>query len=773
MTKISDLTSHLIVRLIRKVSRLLKPLLPDSLLHFYDQYREGYPLIDRSEVVLYAAPSVIPEYMPRVDIDIYPEQTFTKKVSLISTVLNESEHARQWLESLLHQSRLPDEIVIADGGSTDDTVEIIENFALTSPVKIKVVRAQGANIAQGRNIAIRNAAHPIIACTDFGCVLDKEWLQFLVLPFEIDPSVEVSAGYYEIAAQTTLDLLISHLFDINLDSLDPQSFLPSSRSLAMTKEFWNTAGRYPEWLTDAGEDTLFDFQAKSQKAHWAFVPSAKVFWRAPKSLKKLIGTYYRYAVGDGEVGTLSHHYWYKTIEVFESVLRLGIFLLLLGLMLTLLGVWGMMIDLGILLVFAHRFIQQNQRKSADLGINFYPYTLIYEIIGAAQMLGYTRGVLSRPKVQSRRVTYYQDNLQQIIDENSDREGIVVYPPTHDWGFMFQRPHQLARSFARKGYLYFFCTNNEKTDAVIGFKKVEPNLYLCNIPMETFQTLERPIVYIGSAWHRNTLSLFDHPTVMYDHYDDLEVSGAIIDDHIKLVEDSDIVLVTSQILLDTVRKHRPDVLLAPNGVDYEWIQRNRPSPSKSVPLDWKPVSAKGSAIIGYSGALAAWFDYELLSFLANDMPDLEFVLLGVDYDGSLHRSGVLEFDNVHWLGMKSYDELFRYVWRFDVGIIPFKVNPITLATSPIKLYEYMACKLPVVTTALPECKKYPSVLVADTYQEFADHLGTALSIRCDERYQAQADEIARNNAWDARVDAILARLNQRRRLGPSFVLSSLK
>ncbi|HEX6304642.1 MAG TPA: glycosyltransferase [Anaerolineales bacterium] len=744
-------------KLIKNIGRRLKPLLPESVLNFYIEYRKAYPLIDRSEVILYASGAELSHYAPRVNVDSYSDQSHKLKVSLIATVFNEGENAHQWLESLLQQSRLPDEIVIADGGSSDDTVEIIEGFALTSPVEINVIRAPGANIAQGRNIAIRNASHPIVACTDFGCVLDRDWLRHLLLPFELDPGIEVSAGYYRIEEHTNLDRLISHLFDINPQSVDPQAFLPSSRSLAMRKEFWDGAGRYPEWLTDAGEDTLFDFHAKSQVSRWAFVPGAKVFWRAPKSLKKLIRTYYRYAIGDGEVGTLSHHYWYKTIEVFEIILRFGILALVLALFPAFLGIWGIVIDLGILVAIALRFVQQNRRKSAALGLKFYPYTLLYEIIGAAQVSGFARGVLNRPRVRLRQVSYYREQLQQIVDGCTNREGIIIYPPTHDWGFMFQRPHQMARSFARKGYLYFFCTNNEKTDAVIGFESVESNLYLCHVPMETFQILERPIVYIGSAWHRNALSHFDHPTIIYDHYDDLEVSGAVLEDHKQLVEDASIVLVTSQILLDAVRQHRPEALFAPNGVDYDWIQRNRPHPLEDVPPDWGPVIESGNAIVGYSGALAAWFDYDLLSFLAKNLSNLEFVLLGVDYDGSLHQSGVLAFKNVHWLGMKSYDDLFQYVWRFDIGIIPFKINSITLATSPIKLYEYLACKLPVVTTALPECKKYPHVLVAETAQEFADHLGAALSQRCDQGYRARADEVARNNSWDARVGDILARL----------------
>ena len=759
----NDLIFYSLLKLVKKVGKQLKPLLPKSVLDFYAEYRRDFPLIDQSKIVLFAPSSVLPQYAPRVDIDRYVDQTARVKVSLITTVLNEGENARVWLESLLDQSRLPDEIVICDGGSTDETIEIIEEFAGITPVKVQLIKSRGMNIAQGRNTAIQAAMYPIVACTDFGCVLDQDWLWNLVLPFEIDPSLDLSSGYYEINQKTTLDHLSSHFFGVDLNAVDPQSFLPSSRSLALKKTFWAKSGRYPEWLTDAGEDTLFDFQAKSQNAKWAFAPQAKVFWKAPKTLKNLFKTFYRYAVGDGEAGTLSEHYWYKSIEVVRSILGYGIVLVSLVLLLIFLGSWGLMVDLAIFLVFTYIFVQKNRKICTDLEINFYPYTLIYEIVGSLQMIGFAKGVLNRSKVRDRQVEYYRGQLRRILDQSMDRNGVIIYPATHDWGFMFQRPHQMARSFAWKGYLYFFCTNNERTDAVFGFQEVEPNLYLCHVPQETFQILQEPVVYVGSAWHRSTLDSFDRPIIIYDHYDDLEVSGAMPEDHNHLIEDAKILLVTSQALLEKVSEKRSDVLFVPNGVDYDWIRQNRPDPFDELPEDWKPVATKGNPIIGYSGALAEWFDYDLLSFLAENMSTLEFALVGVDYDESLHRSGVLKYDNVHWLGMKSYDDLFKYVWRFDVGVIPFKINQITSATSPIKLFEYLACGLPVVTTALPECRKHQIALVADTYDQFADYLEVALSQKQDECYLSLANEIAQENTWEFRVSEILELLNQPDRL----------
>jgi glycosyltransferase involved in cell wall biosynthesis len=143
------------------------------------------------------------------------------------------------------------------------------------------------------------------------------------------------------------------------------------------------------------------------------------------------------------------------------------------------------------------------------------------------------------------------------------------------------------------------------------------------------------------------------------------------------------------------------------------------------------------------------------------PDWEFVFIGVNYDESLIRSGILDsgLANLHWLGMKPYDELFHYVWRFDVGIIPFKVNDITLATSPIKLFEYMACAKPVVSTALPECKEYPGVFIAETTEQFIERLHWALHARTDEVYLRTIDQVAQQNTWDQLAEAIIARLEK--------------
>src|SRR5688572_21768431 len=102
------------------------------------------------------------------------------RVSVICTVKNEASNIGRLLDSLLTQTRPPDEVVIADGGSMDGTVAVLEGYAAHAPWPLRILCAPGANISQGRNIAIHAATGDVIASTDAGVWLETQWLAELV-----------------------------------------------------------------------------------------------------------------------------------------------------------------------------------------------------------------------------------------------------------------------------------------------------------------------------------------------------------------------------------------------------------------------------------------------------------------------------------------------------------------------------------------------------------------------------------------------------------------
>ncbi|MEM3489711.1 MAG: glycosyltransferase [Nitrososphaerota archaeon] len=727
--------------------KIIRSLLGD----YYNVFRKETPFIDRSSVVTLTI-NCDSNLNDGLKILVTEENIGLRnqKVSLITTCLNEEKHLHSWFNSIMQQTRKPDELVIVDGGSTDRTIELLYELADKAPFPVKIIQSNGANIARGRNIAIRNSSYQLIVCSDIGTILDKDWLLYMVVPFEIDPEIKVSFG---ITLTLENQSPYSKYFVLPVENIIPQTFLPSSRTMGFFKSVWEEVGGYPEWLTDAGEDTLFDIFIKRLPIKCAYVPQAVVWWYGPDSFIQALKTAYRYAFGDGEAAVFTSNYMAKVRRNFLILSYLG---LLAGLYILVLIVFGSeIIFLIIALLMLMLIIRKTRGLKQLVKCN---ERLITFAISLCQSIAFVRGVLHRPLTELRWAKLLEDDLSRIIEKYRDRKDVVIYLPTHDWGYMFQRPQQIARAFAKQGYLWFYCTNNEKVDNVRSFVEVEDGLIICNVPLQVFSKVNNPIVYLGSSSLVSKLRYFNNPYIVYDHYDELSVSSSCEKDHLDLLRKANLVIVSSRRLLEKVHRVRSDVILVPNGVDYKFIASIRIE-NFEIPNDLKPVVELKKPIIGYSGALANWFDYELMVTVAKSCRHWEFVFIGDDYDHSLHSSNILSLPNVHWLGMKSYDQLFRYVYCFDVGIIPFKINEITMSASPIKLFEYAACGKPIVSTPIPECINYPEVLVASGDIEFIQSIEYALTLASDVNYQRKLENIARNNSWEVRTSKIIEKIKK--------------
>lgn len=219
-------------------------------------------------------------------------------VSVIMTVKNEGQSLRLLLDSLIQQTRPPDEVVVCDGGSTDDTIAILEEYRRWLP--LRVVVAPGSNISQGRNRAITAAAGPIIAVTDGGVILAPVWLEEIVRPI-VDEGAAAVSGWFEADPYTDFEVVMGATVLPTVEEIDPRSFLPSSRSVAFRKEAWAAAGGYPEWL-DYGEDLIFDIKVREKVGPFPFVPRAVAYFRPRGTMRAFARQYYRYARGDGKAG---------------------------------------------------------------------------------------------------------------------------------------------------------------------------------------------------------------------------------------------------------------------------------------------------------------------------------------------------------------------------------------------------------------------------------------------------------------------------------------
>lgn len=223
--------------------------------------------------------------------------TAVGEVSVVCTLLNEEGTVGQLLESLTAQSCAPVEVIIVDGGSVDRTVAVArERAAHDGRIRVHVV--WGANRSEGRNYAIRKARHELIAVTDGGCIASRRWLESITAPLRAG-TADVVSGFYEARACGGLDSIIGEVVVPRVQDVIPESFLPSSRSVAFRKACWQAVGGYPE-LFEENEDTVFDLLLREAGCRFAFAPQALVYWRPRRDLLALFRQYLRFGVGDGK-----------------------------------------------------------------------------------------------------------------------------------------------------------------------------------------------------------------------------------------------------------------------------------------------------------------------------------------------------------------------------------------------------------------------------------------------------------------------------------------
>jgi len=193
------------------------------------------------------------------------------------------------------------------------------------------------------------------------------------------------------------------------------------------------------------------------------------------------------------------------------------------------------------------------------------------------------------------------------------------------------------------------------------------------------------------------------------------------------------------------------LYLPHGVDYEHFacERTGKKPIETLEKIKKPV-------IGFFGSMDTWVDISAIAYLAKRFPQCSFVVIGHSVVPLTPFDGL---ENVYLLGRISYSELPQYARYFDVGLIPFVMNDLTKAVNPLKLMEYYAIGIPVISTRLPDIMDVPGPLYfAETNEEFEERLDEILSSNLSE-LRRQAQEIARKNSWEVRAESFIQFVGQ--------------
>jgi Glycosyl transferases group 1 len=360
----------------------------------------------------------------------------------------------------------------------------------------------------------------------------------------------------------------------------------------------------------------------------------------------------------------------------------------------------------------------------------------------------------------------------------------------DWSFRWQRPQQLLSQFADAGHRVFVFRATEflgPGGAAFQLEQLRPNVwevtlappvmidvYAGVIDPETvawfpafFEEMRREL-NIASAVSIVQVATWREAAaearrrfgwkIVYDCMDEWDsfpgMKAELVSAEERLVAEADLVTVSARRLFDKWQGRNPRVELVRNAADYTHFA----APSAGRLLDDVP-----HPIVGYFGAIAAWFDVALLASVAKQRPAYSFVLIGGVFDVDVTPLSALP--NVHLLGQQPYARMPAYLRAFDTCVIPFVVNEITAATDPVKFYEYLSLGKPVVSTHMPELEPHRELLyLADDADDFLRQLDRAVAEN-DEELRTRRIALARANTWAMRAEAM------RRAIGEVLELSS--
>lgn len=212
---------------------------------------------------------------------------------------------------------------------------------------------------------------------------------------------------------------------------------------------------------------------------------------------------------------------------------------------------------------------------------------------------------------------------------------------------------------------------------------------------------------------------------------------------KILVSADVIFTVSEYLKEHVFNGSAHAWCIQNGVDADFFTAARTQ---------LPLRAKNRHItVGYVGTIQSRVDFELVAYLAAAHPDKRFAFVGPVWDEA-HIHLVKDLQNVLFTGRIPYQDLPRFFSRFDIGIIPHKVDEFTKSMDPMKFYDYLAWGLPVVST-IRLTKDKTLLRFAPDYDEFSRALDEVQKEDSDDAHKKRID-FALKNSWQARVDEMM-------------------
>lgn len=314
------------------------------------------------------------------------------QISLVIPVRNEEESLARLVSSIRAQTRLPDEVILVDGGSTDCTVKLARELAADDG-RFRIVEAGQASPGRGRNVGAGEARYPWLAFTDAGIGLESDWLERLVEQVEEAPETDVVYGNFDPVTHTFFERCATIAYVPPKSPQDESGAMARGRFIAsslMRHEVWRRVGGFPDMR--AAEDLIFMERVEEQGARTRWAPRANVRWQLQPNLRR---TFRRFALySKHNVWAGRQRFWHYGIAR-QYVLALPFVVLAL-----LHSAWWLVVPALGLAARAAKSIRRH-REGHGLGwalnpLQFAGVVVVLLTVDLATFVGWAQALLTRP-----------------------------------------------------------------------------------------------------------------------------------------------------------------------------------------------------------------------------------------------------------------------------------------------------------------------------------------------------------------------------------------
>lgn len=224
----------------------------------------------------------------------------------------------------------------------------------------------------------------------------------------------------------------------------------------------------------------------------------------------------------------------------------------------------------------------------------------------------------------------------------------------------------------------------------------------------------------------------------------------------LFRKSDLVIVSAEKLFESKQHFNKNTFVIRHGTDWKHFRKSLDDETK-IPDE---IADLPKPIIGFHGLLADWVDFDLIKKTAEHFSEGSVVLIGKITVDAEKKIKILDgVKNIHFLGRKPYAELPAYCKGFDVALNPFEINELTLAANPLKVREYLAAGLQVVSTDIPEVRILDNCLIGENHQDFIEKIEFALK---NPKSKEEISDAIKHESWEAKIDELRTVMQKRRR-----------